>query len=287
MRLIPTNPLAGLVGASLIAAATFAHPPAHASGFPCFDDAAMQSARIHDLKVSLMVNALKCREVNPMTLRGFGQLLDQRSGEFAGHEIAVKRSLEGRFGPSQAAAMFDDYETRIGNYHAGVSPSREVCEDTAAVIRLASRASSAELETLAQLVTNRGIRACPVERPVELAATPAITVREAPRPAPRPVPRPAMTQPSEIVDGIPTYSTPGTGPTSAPVPLERVAVPEAAAPVVEQSPVRTAQVESVAEAVSEPGAAERETQLAQAITALDAAAAALRGMQSGRQAPAK
>ena len=161
MRLLPTNTLAGAVCAALVATAA----PAHASAFPCFDDAAMQSARIHDLKVNLMVNALKCREVDPMTLRSYGQLLEKRSNEFAGHGLRVKKSLEQRFGARQGTAMFDDYETRIGNYHSGTRPSMEKCDDTAAFIRLANRANSAELETLSRLVTNRGIRACPVPVP--------------------------------------------------------------------------------------------------------------------------
>lgn len=269
MRLKPTKPLAGLVCASLMAAATLAHSPGHAANYPCFGDDAMQSARIHDLKVNLMVNALKCRKVNPMTLRSFGQLLERRSGEFASHEMAVKRSLEIRFGQRQAIAMFDDYETRIGNYHSGVQPSLAQCEDTAAFIRLAGRADSGELETLSRLVTNRGIRSCPVER----AASPPPLQR-------------FEREPFEMVDGIPTYSTPGTGPSSDPEPLERVAIPEAAAPVISEPAPRIAAA-APAGPGGEPGTADRETRLAEAITALDAAAAALRGMQTGARAPGK
>lgn len=254
MRLLPTRPpartLSGLVGASLVVAAAIAPSPGHASSFPCFDSEAMQSARIHDLKVNLMVNALKCREANAATLRQFGQLLERRSGEFAGHELAVQRSLEDRFGSYEARALFDDYETRVGNYHSGSQPSIEQCEDTAAFIRLAGRADTAELETLSRLVTSRGIASCPLER----APAPGLAMRDPPRPE-------AMEPTPEMVDGIPTYSTPGTGPVSTPEPLERVAVNPGSDPADETGD-------------------ERKTRLAEAISALDAAAAALRGMQA-------
>lgn len=269
MRLLPTKPLGGALCAAFAANFVLASAPAHAQSFPCFEPDTMASARIHDLRVHLMVNALKCREVAPMTLRNYGQLLNSRSTEFARHGRTVKASLETRYGSRQGTQMFDEYETQLGNYHSGVKPSRQQCEDTAAFIRLAHRAGDQELETLSQLVTNRGIRACAVPQERVAIAPPAPmpaparamdarwTEPVAPAPAPRVAPRPAP----RMVDGIETYA-PGMGPNTAPEPLERVAPP---APV------------TVAEAA--PAAPSRDDQLAQAISALDAAAAALRGMQ--------
>ncbi|MGB7369778.1 hypothetical protein, partial [Erythrobacter sp.] len=133
---------------------------ASASSYPCFDEDAVQSARIHDLRVMLMVNALKCRQLSPTTLRSYGQLVEDRYDEFAEHAQFVQTSMIDRHGPRVGRSAFDSYETRIGNYHSDVRASVELCNDTAAFIDLASRANHAELETLSKLMTNRSIEVC-------------------------------------------------------------------------------------------------------------------------------
>lgn len=231
---------------------------AQASGLPCFEEAEMQSARIHDLRVKLMVSALKCRQLSPQTLRTYGRLLDDRSDELGFHSQQVRNTLVARHGLRDGQYAFDDYETRIGNMHSGVRPSRELCGDTDAFIRLAQRADQSELETLSKLVTNRAIDRCLIARA-----------------APFPVPAPAVTEPTapsateyEMVDGIPTYTAPGTAPDTQPEPLE------------------TADLETPATAAAPAPAADRqEERLARAIDALDAAANALRDMQTGSDGP--
>jgi len=258
--LLPTRMGTGVVAAALVASAA----PAHASAFPCFEETEMQSARIHDLRVMLMVNSLKCRQLSPATLRSYGQFLDERSDELSVHGGNVEQSMVERLGPQQGQLAFNDYETKIGNYHSGVQPSRELCQDVNTFMKLASRANHAELETLSKLATNRSISTCrvadgsgfapvvdeqwaePDADTVEFVATPRAAVTEAP----------------QVIDGIPTYSVPGTGLSSAPAPLETVALVEPAEP----EPAPTA---------PEP----EPDKLTQAISALNAAAAALRDMQ--------
>lgn len=299
MRLLPTKPLGRLVcGALALPAMMLSSTAAHAASYPCFDDAAMQSARIHDLRMNLMVNSLKCRSIAPQTLSTYGRLLNSRADEFAAHGSAVKASFVQRYGARQGAATFDDYETRLSNFHSGTKATRGSCEDTAAAIRLASRANNDELATLSRLVTNRGIRACAVSPSAQsvglqapatypIAAPAPVTVRgprmdaswppqdtAAPRvetanvlpagaPAGVPIdaPRGSGMAP-RMVDGVETYG-PGQGPDTRPEPVEQLdpATSVAAAP----TPAASAE--------------EREAALAQAISALDAAAAALRGMQ--------
>ncbi|MEL7197596.1 MAG: hypothetical protein AAGL10_04700 [Pseudomonadota bacterium] len=236
----------GLVAAALCGLAS----PANATDFPCFDETAMQSARIHDLRIMLMVNALKCRASSPATLREYGQLLDARGKELTRHGEQVMADMIARYGERQGQLAFDRYETQMSNYHSNVQPSREQCEDVQSFIKLAGRANYDEMEILSKLVTNRAMNACIVpESNVAFAA-----------PVSAPEPEPAMAAP-EIVDGIPTYTAADGVPASAPEPLETVAVETAAAP------------------------ASQEDRLDQAITALDAAAAALRDLQT-ESAPA-
>lgn len=256
MNLLPTRMGAGVAAVALITTAV----PAHATNLPCFDETEMQSARIHDLRVMLMVNALKCRQMSPSTLRQYGQFLDQRSDELSVHGRNVERSLVARYGESEGRLAFNDYETRIGNYHSGTRPTRELCQDVNAFLKMAGRANHAELETLSKLATNRSISTCRVPEDATFVATdpepavePAAAVSVEPLEAP------------ELVDGIPTFTNAAEAPASEPEPLETVALsePETPAAAPESKPDR----------------------LAQAISALDAAAAALRDMQE-EKAPA-
>ncbi|WP_156423757.1 hypothetical protein [Erythrobacter sp. YT30] len=248
----------GLAAAALCATAMPSAAQAQSASFPCFDETAMQSARIHDLRIMLMVNALKCRANSPATLRSYGRLLDARGDELTYHGERVMADMVGRYGERQGEMAFDRYETQMSNYHSNVQPSREQCEDVNSFIKLAGRADYEEMEMLSKLVTNRAINSCLVpESNVAFS-----------RPAPAPVAEPAPAAPSasapKIVDGIPTYTTADAPPASAPAPLETVAMaePEPAAPAPEPEADR----------------------LGQAITALDAAAAALRDLQSENSA---
>ncbi|MEM6909896.1 MAG: hypothetical protein AAF494_14585 [Pseudomonadota bacterium] len=229
----------------------------------------MQSARIHDLRIMLMVNALKCRTSAPATLRKYGQLLNQRSEELTYHGRQVKSALVDRYGPRQGQLAFDRYETRISNYHSNIKPSREQCEDVMAFMKLAGRANYAELETLSKLVTNRAIETCLVPEGQSGFTTAAIAPAPAQSATSVIVRRAANVQEPEIVDGIPTFSAADAAPASAPEPLETVAVPEPAPAIAVADPVPE----------PEPAGSSEDDKLGQAINALDAAAAALRDLR--------
>lgn len=223
--------------------------PANAANFPCFEEASMQSARIHDLRIMLMVNALKCRSSSPATLRKYGQLLDTRGDELTYHGEQVMAHMIGQYGERQGQVAFDRYETQMSNFHSNIQPSREQCEDVNSFIKLTGRADYDEMETISKLVTNRAINTCIVpEGNIAYA-------NGQPSPA-------SSAQAPEIVDGIPTYSAANAMPASAPEPLETVSVRPAA---------QTAQA---------PDGETEEDRLGQAINALDAAAAALRDLRS-------
>ena len=239
--------------------------PAQAADWPCFESAAMQSARIHDLQVMLMVNALKCRVRHPETLRSYGNLLDQRGPEFGRHGRQLEAEMVKRYGLTQGQVAFHRYETAIANYHSISDPTIRQCEQTATYIDLASGADHAELETLSRLATRRAIDVCLT--PLGIAADQAEAAPPL-RAPPVEMASAAATEPApQIVDGIPTYPVPGTGPNTAPEPLETVAV-LASAPA---SPPAPAPAASAAPAAT-PAA---EDKLDQAILALSAAVAAL------------
>jgi hypothetical protein len=148
---------------SLVSAAVLAGSATSANAsptFPCFSDDEMQSARIHDLQVMMMVGALKCRDVAPAALRQYGAFVTDRNAELTAHGERVRESLIASFGPEGGREAFDDYETGLSNYHSAVRHDRAACSEIAAFARLAHLADADELHVLSRLATNRAIDRC-------------------------------------------------------------------------------------------------------------------------------
>jgi hypothetical protein len=272
---LPSSRLAaGLTAAALAATAA----PGHAYDFPCFEDDMVESARIHDLRVMLMVSALKCRFDSPATLYEYTDLLDQREGEFSFHGQRVRADFVERLGPQRGESEFQSYNTRLSNYHSKVQPTGELCGDSTTFMRLAKRADGAELATLSKLVTNRAVRTCalstrraetrfaaPVRESDPFAGVPAPSWEREARASARPAERAAERAP-EMVDGVPTYTAPGSLPETPPEPLETVDVP--------------AQAESAASEAAAAAASGDNARIDRAIEALSAAAEALRELKT-------
>jgi hypothetical protein len=255
---------AGLAAAALAVTAA----PAAAYDFPCFEDDMVESARIHDLRVLLMVSALKCRFDNPATLREYTDLLDNREEQFSHHGHRVRENLMARYGAARGNAEFHTYNTRLSNYHSQVQPTAELCEDASAFMRLARRADDAELATLSALATNRTVSTCAVS---EARFVPPMREDEAfgNVPAPRwerAASKPVPAAEPEMVDGVPTYTAPGSLPETEPEPLETVDLP--------------AQVAEAEAAASEAAASGDDAKVDQAIAALAAAVEALKELRT-------
>ncbi|QIQ85623.1 hypothetical protein [Erythrobacter sp.] len=267
---------AGLAAAALTATAA----PAHAYDFPCFEDAMVESARIHDLRVMLMVSALKCRFDNPRTLREYTVLLDQREDEFGYHGARVREDFVERLGARRGNAEFESYNTRLSNYHSQVQPTRELCADASAFMRLAKRADDAELATLSKLVTNRAVRTCALPAGgAQARFVPPVAARERDPFADLPAPRWERAAPGgapEMVDGVPTYTEPGSLPETRPEPLETVDVPAQQ----DTSDRRIASAETAASEAAAAAASGDDAKIDRAIAALSQAAEALRELKS-------
>lgn len=276
---LPSSRLAaGLTAAALAATAA----PGHAHDFPCFEDDMVESARIHDLRVMLMVSALKCRFDSPSTLYEYTDLLDRREGEFSFHGQRVRADFVERLGPRRGESEFQSYNTRLSNYHSKVQPTGELCGDSTTFMRLAKRADGTELATLSKLVTNRAVRTCalaprraetrfvpPVRESDPFAGVPAPSWERGPRasaPTAEPAADPAAERAPEMVDGVPTYTAPGSLPETRPEPLETVDVP--------------AQAETAASEAAAAAASGDNARIDRAIEALSAAAEALRELKT-------
>ena len=229
----------------------------------CFDEATAPSAQIHQFQTMLMVGSLKCRNLDPTSLRRYGDFVTSRSGDLARHTDSVRDSFQQRFGPAMGTRMFRLYETSLGNEFSGIEMTRASCQDLGTYARMAERANHADIAIISGLATNRAVPFCPASYTAEADAV------YAPEPLP-PVVDPVPPAPERVVAAPPP--TPPAGPheaefaeivTAPVVPIADETLPSAAATVAAAEPV------------------DSDARLAQAIEALDNAANALRAMQGG------
>ncbi len=247
---------------------------ASAANFPCFGDEALPSARIHDLRIMMMVGALKCRDIAPAALRSYGMFVTQRDAELTQHADSVKAGMVAQYGPRVGKLAFDDYETTLSNHYSRMRPTARNCEELGTFARMANMADGEELETLARLATRRDMTVC------DISAADPYTAQAIPEP------RPAV----RVIRGA---VPPGVAPAIEAQAVESVAV--ASAPVIVAQPIVSAPVvpiqeeavviEASADAVdlAPTSEADENARLDRAIDALDSAAAALRELKQPTQ----
>ena len=231
----------------------------------CFDEVAAPSAQIHQFQTMLMVGSLKCRNLDPTSLRRYGDFVTSRNGDLAVHSDTVRGAFTARYGEVAGTRMFRIYETSLGNEFSRIEMTRASCQDLGTYARMAERADHADIATISGLATNRSVPFCPAEyyEPAEEQYAPVPVAAVAPPP---PVARPVLAH------------TPRPGPHEA----EFVEVVEApVVPIADETEYAVAQAELPEEADTRADLAAREARLAQAIEALDNAANALRAMQGG------
>lgn len=227
----------------------------HVSANPyemCFDDEDTQSAQIHQFQTMLMVGSLKCRGLDPSSLRRYGDFVTSRSGDLAMHTDAVRESFNQRFGTTMGTRMFRLYETSLGNEFSRIDMNWATCQDLGTYARMAERANHADIATIAGLATNRTVPFCPASHAGETAVAHAPEPVAASRPVAAIRPGPHEAEFEEIV--------------AAPV----VPIADETAAPISPEPV-----------AANGAAAGKDARLQQAIEALDNAGNALRAMQSG------
>ena len=262
----------------LTSAAVLATSPtsASAANFPCFNDDALPSARIHDLRIMMMVGALKCRDIAPAALRSYGTFVTQRDAELTRHADSVKAGMVAQYGPRVGKLAFDDYETTLSNHYSRTRPTARNCEELGTFARMASMADGEELETLARLATRRDMTVC------DISAADPYTAQVMPEV------RPAV----RVIRGA---VPPGVAPAIEAQAVEPVSVAVASAPAIAAQPIVSAPVvpiqeeavvtEASAQAIDQAATneADENARLDRAIDALDSAAAALRDLKQPTQ----
>lgn len=147
--------------ASLGASAGMATAASANAYFPCYAEAEIGSAQVHEMRIALMVDALKCRNIVPTTMNSYGQLMASRDGDFRHHAGQVERQLVAQHGPRAGRIAFADYETMLGNYHSKGRYTVQTCRNLDAFLRLAERTAHTDLRALTDVMPRSAIRACP------------------------------------------------------------------------------------------------------------------------------
>jgi hypothetical protein len=229
--------------------------------FPCYTENEIGSAQVHEMRIALMVDALKCRNVLPATMLSYSRLMERRDGDFSHHAGQVERQLVMQHGPRAGRVAFADYETMLGNYHSKGRYSVDTCRNLDGFLRLVERAANTDLQALSEVLPRSAVRACPAAtyEPVEetAMAAPPVPVRRAEK---------AVVAHAHAEPAVATAQE----------------VEEDLTPLAE----RVAPVTPLAKVDPSAGqpAASRTDRLGDAIKALDSAAAALREMQGAAPA---
>lgn len=224
--------------------------------FPCYTEGEIGSARVHEMRIALMVDALKCRNVVPAAMLSYGSLMERRDGDFRHHASQVERQLVLQHGARAGRVAFADYETMLGNYHSRGRYTVETCRNLDGFLRLVERAANTDLQALSEVLPRTAVRACPAAsyRAVEevgVSAPPVRVHRGEQGVVVHAHAEPAVATGQEVEEDL----TPLAERVAPVMPLAKVD-PSAAAP-----------------------APARASRLGEAIKALDSAAAALREMQ--------
>lgn len=129
--------------------------------FPCYTEGEIGSAQVHEMRIALMVDALKCRMVVPSTMLSYGQLMTERDGDFRHHAGRVEGQLVAQHGPRAGRIAFADYETMLGNYHSKGRYTVQTCRNLDAFLKLVERTANTDLRALTEVMPRSAIRACP------------------------------------------------------------------------------------------------------------------------------
>ena len=230
----------------------------------CFDETAALSAEIHQFQTMLMVGSLKCRSLDPSSLRRYGDFVTSRNGDLAVHTDKVRGAFNQRYGPAAGTRMFRLYETSLGNSFSRIDMTPATCQDLGTYARMAERANHADIATISNLAVNRAIPLCPAggmeSSDAYYAPEPMPAVIDPPAPsieravaAPRPGPHEAD---FEVVEAAPVV------------------------PIADETSPSVMAVAQKPQPAAEPAQNESDARLAQAIEALDNAANALREMRT-------
>ncbi|WP_133364895.1 hypothetical protein [Qipengyuania sediminis] len=249
--------------ASLGAIVALASPAAANPYFPCYTDDEIASAQVHEMRIALMVDSLKCRRLVPGVMDSYRALMAQRDGDFRAHASKVEGQLVAQHGVRAGRVAFADYETLLGNHHSLSSYTPATCRNLDSFLKLLQRAANSDLAALSEVMPRSAVRACPAaafERRDRLATPERVTMRAPTAEIAAPPHEHEIEAPRE--EGGDDDLTP---------------LAERVAPVTELARVEPA---PTAAAPAPAPAPDREAQLGAAIKALDAAAAALRELQT-------
>ena len=129
--------------------------------FPCYTEGEIGSAQVHEMRIALMVDALKCRNVVPSAMQSYGRLMTERDGDFRQHSGRLESQLVAQHGPRAGRIAFADYETMLGNYHSKGRYTVQTCRNLDSFLRLLERAATTDLQALSEVMPRSAIRACP------------------------------------------------------------------------------------------------------------------------------
>ena len=227
----------------------------------CWQSYEVEAAKVRDLHIMLMLGTLRCKAVNKEIEGKYSAFLDKQSQLLSSYDNVLKTRFMRVNGISDGSRAFEDFNTRLGNSHSGLTQAGSYCQMTDTLLTLAAEAKGRELPQLARNFSESKLG---IDAVCEAAAAPAVA-------AAAPVAEAAAPVAIEA-------AAPVTAEAAAPVVTETAAPHEA----ITAAGVATAKAEAAA-----PEPASAVAALEAAAVALQNAAASLKAQQTAPAAAAK
>ena len=161
----------------------------------CWRPDEARAARLQNLQMALMIDAIKCQDTMPTTLASYNDFMSQRRDLIVANKYGVQAHFVRTLGSVDGAKGSTDYDTRTGNTLSSAPIDVDRCEAAGVYARLATHAPEDDLVALSDmLVKTPGFAECaatatvstkpkamiiPVWRKPETAATEPVTVQPA------------------------------------------------------------------------------------------------------------
>ena len=172
-------PMTAVAACCLVA--LFSRPAVAAGDAQCWHPYEVEAAKVRDLHIMLMLGALKCKSTSPATYEKYSSFLDKKGSLLTSYNNVLKTRFMRANGISEGERTYQEFNTRLGNSHSGITPTRSYCQTTDTLLMLAIDAPDQHLPQLAQSFSESPLG---IDTVCEAAATPVVAGTSSPEPAP-------------------------------------------------------------------------------------------------------
>ena len=162
----------------------------------CWYPHEMRAAQLRDFQSMLMVGTLQCKGANSAAVESYNRFVTKQRGLLDANNYVLKAHFLREAGIEKGGAAYDGYATSLANNRAARLGDPAFCPTIETFVTLAESASAAELQRLAEMVSEAPASGtCPPSNYAGMGGPATVTVETPAVQAAVAVERPAATAP--------------------------------------------------------------------------------------------